>query len=47
MLAYVQWARDPQRYRHGPLKFRNFGSYEVINVSAIDRVVGFLETAKN
>ena len=47
MLAYVQWAQNPQRSKHGPLKFRYFGNSEVIDVSTIDRVVGFFQMANN
>lgn len=48
MLAYVQWARNPQpSARLGPLKFRDLGAFEVINVSAINRKVGFLKMPNN
>ncbi|GBC49513.2 hypothetical protein GLOIN_2v1814156 [Rhizophagus irregularis DAOM 181602=DAOM 197198] len=43
MLAYVQWVRNPQPSGHGPLKFRDNSAFEVINVSAICRNVGFLK----
>ncbi|CAB4386728.1 unnamed protein product [Rhizophagus irregularis] len=43
MLAYVQWVRNPHPSGHGPLKFRDHGAFEVINVSAICRNVGFLK----
>ncbi|CAB4435498.1 unnamed protein product [Rhizophagus irregularis] len=43
MLAYVQWVRNPQPSGHGPLKFRDHSAFEVINVSAICRNVGFLK----
>ncbi|CAG8684134.1 9700_t:CDS:2, partial [Cetraspora pellucida] len=33
--------------KHGPLKFWDFGSFEIINVSAIDRNVGFLKMYNN
>ncbi|CAB5205091.1 unnamed protein product [Rhizophagus irregularis] len=47
MLAYVQWVRNPQPSGHGPLKFRDLGAFEVINVSAICRSVGFLRMPNN
>ena len=47
MLAYVQWARNPQQSGHGPLKFWDLGSFGVINVSAINRKVGFLKMPNN
>jgi hypothetical protein len=47
MLAYVQWVRNPQPSRHGPLKFRDLGAFEVINASAICRNVGFLRMPNN
>ena len=47
MLAYVQWVRNPQPSGHGPLKFRDLGAFEVIDVSAIDRNVGFLKMPNN
>jgi hypothetical protein len=47
MLAYVQWVRNPEPSKHGPLKFRELGAFEIINVSAIDRCVGFLQKANN
>ena len=47
ILAYVQWAQNPQPSGHGPLKFREFGAFEVINVNAIDRKVGFLKMPNN
>jgi len=47
MLAYIQWARDPQRSRFGPLKFKNLGAYEVVDVGAINRIVGFLRMSNN
>ena len=47
MLAYVQWVRNPQSSGHGSLYFRDLGAFEVINVNAIDRKVGFLKMANN
>ncbi|CAG8652149.1 296_t:CDS:2, partial [Dentiscutata heterogama] len=47
MLAYVQWNCNPQFSKFGPLKFRDLGSFEVINVSTIDRNVGFLKMPNN
>ncbi|CAG8536178.1 11104_t:CDS:1, partial [Dentiscutata heterogama] len=47
MLAYVQWVRNPYLSKHGVLKFRDLGSFEVINVNAIDRNVGFLKLSNN
>ncbi|CAB5189613.1 unnamed protein product [Rhizophagus irregularis] len=47
MLAYVQWVRNPRPSGHGPLKFRDLGAFEVINISAIDRNVGFLKMPNN
>ncbi|CAG8642442.1 45451_t:CDS:10, partial [Gigaspora margarita] len=47
MLAYVQWVRNPHLSKHGILKFRDLGSFEVINVNAIDRNVGFLKLSNN
>jgi len=47
MLAYMQWARNPQPSGHGLLKFRDLGAFEVINVSAIDRSVGFFLMSNN
>ncbi|CAG8453526.1 6668_t:CDS:2 [Dentiscutata heterogama] len=44
MLAYVQWVRNPQPSEHGLLKFRAF---EVINISAICRNVGFFRLPNN
>jgi len=47
MLEYVQWIRNPQPSRHGPLKFRDYGSFGIIDVSAICRNVGFLKMQNN
>jgi hypothetical protein len=47
MLAYVQWVRNPQPSGHGPLKFQDYGAFEVINVSAICRSVGFFKMPNN
>lgn len=47
MLAFVQWVRNPQLSRHGLLKFRDLGVYEVVNVSAIHRNVGFFLMPNN
>ena len=47
MLAYVQWVRNPRPSGHGPLKFRDLGAFEVIDVSAIDRNVGFFKMPNN
>jgi hypothetical protein len=47
MLAYVQWVRNPQPSKHGPLKFRDLGSFGIIDVSAIDRNVGFFRMPNN
>ena len=43
MLAYVQWVGSLTDSGHGVRTFQQWGAYEVINVSAIDRCVGFLE----
>lgn len=47
MLAYVQWVRNPHPSGHGPLKFRDYGAFEIINVSAICRNVVFLKMINN
>ncbi|CAG8496275.1 7507_t:CDS:2 [Cetraspora pellucida] len=47
MLAYVQWVRNPHISKHGLSKFRDLGSFEIINISAIDRNVGFLKLSNN
>ena len=47
MLVYVQWVRNLQPSEYGPLKFQNLGTFEVINVSAICRSVGFLKMPNN
>ena len=47
MLAYMQWARNPQPCGHGLLKFRDLGVFEVVNVSAINRSVGFFLMPNN
>ncbi|CAB4431417.1 unnamed protein product [Rhizophagus irregularis] len=39
--------RNPRPSGHGPLKFRDLGAFEVINISAIDRNVGFLKMPNN
>ena len=45
MLAYVQWVGTLKDSGYGVRTFRQWGGYEVINVSAIDRNVGFLKLA--
>ncbi|CAG8710321.1 36362_t:CDS:1, partial [Gigaspora margarita] len=47
MLAYVQWVRSPEVYGNNILYFRNFGETGIINVSTIDRCVGFLKIEEN
>ncbi len=48
MLAYMQWAHNPQPCGHGLLKFqKDLGVFEVVNVSAIDRSVGFFLMSNN
>lgn len=47
ILAYIQWVCNPQLSKYGLLKFRNFGAFEVINVSAINRSVGFFLMSNN
>ncbi|CAG8513152.1 17302_t:CDS:10 [Gigaspora margarita] len=44
---FGEWVHNPQFLKHGPLKFRKFGSLEVINISVIDRNVGFLKMLNN
>lgn len=46
-IQYVQWVQNPQPSRHGSLKFRELGAFEVINVNDIDRKVGFLKIPNN
>jgi len=41
MLAYVQWVGGLTTSRNGLKSFRQWGAREVIDVSAIDRCVGF------
>lgn len=47
MLALVQWVRDPERLANHILFFCYLGETNVINVTAIDRCVGFLKVATN
>ena len=47
MLAYMQCARNLQSSGHGLLKFQDLGAFEVVNVSAIDRSVGFFLMLNN
>ena len=47
MLAFVHWIRSPETLGNNIKFFRNFGETSVINVTAIDRCVGFLEVAAN
>ena len=47
MLAFVQWVRTPEKLGNHILFFRYFGETSVINVTAINRWVGFLEVATN
>ena len=47
MLALVQWIRNPEILGNNIQFFRNFGETSVINVTAINRCVGFLEVAAN
>ena len=47
MLAYVQWVGTLMDSGYGVRTFRQWGGYEVVNVSAIDRYVGFLKLANN
>ena len=47
MLAYMQCARNLQSSGHGLLKFRDLGAFEVVNVSAIDRSIGFFLMLNN
>jgi len=41
MLAYVQWVGTLTDSGNGLKTFRQWGAREAINVSAIDRYVGF------
>ncbi len=47
MLAYVQWVRNPEIYGNNIRYFHNFGETEVVNITAIDRCIGFLKIAAN
>ena len=43
MLAYVQWVGALTDSRNGSKTFRQWGAHEVIDVSAIDRCIGFFK----
>ena len=43
MLAYVQWVGALTDLGNGLKAFRQWGAREVINVSAVDRCVGFFK----
>jgi len=43
ILAHVQWVGGLTTSRNGLKSFRQWGAREVINVSAIDRCVGFFK----
>lgn len=47
MLALVQWIRNPEKLGNHILFFHYFGETNVINVTAINRCVGFLEVSVN
>ncbi|RIB29741.1 hypothetical protein C2G38_2154543 [Gigaspora rosea] len=44
---FGEWVRNPQLSEHGLLKFRDLGTFDIINVSAICRNVGFLRLSNN
>jgi hypothetical protein len=47
MLAYVQWVGALTNSGNGLKTFRQWGAREVIDVSAIDRCVGFFKLGQS
>ncbi|CAB4431590.1 unnamed protein product [Rhizophagus irregularis] len=47
MLAFIHWIRNPEMLGSHIQFFHNFGETSVINVTAIDRCVGFLKVLAN
>ncbi|RIB15819.1 hypothetical protein C2G38_2191565 [Gigaspora rosea] len=45
--AYVHWVRSPEVYVNNIRYFHSFGEMGVINITTIDRCVGFLKIATN
>ena len=47
MLAYVRWVGTLEDSGNGIKIFRQWGAVEIIDVSAIDRCIGFLKLEAN